>query len=129
MRRRFTVLVKNDLFNIADRLKKIDKSYFVLFNKKTKNYEIHSKAQKGSTLCVIAGKKLNEQVIFKVENTKIKFMKKIIYDINSNNKKLEDKSSKDLQEFYGYKLEKFASWANKKNCDIDFSNLDKTIWI
>ena len=41
-----------DPFFICERLKEIDKSYFVMFDFKEKKYQLHSSEQKGNSYCL-----------------------------------------------------------------------------
>lgn len=44
--------VKSDVFNINIRIKQIDSSYFILWNRISQKFEIHSKEQKGGSFCL-----------------------------------------------------------------------------
>lgn len=45
--------VTDDVFFIASRLKEIDSTYYVLYNKRLKRYEVHSDEQRGGSLCFV----------------------------------------------------------------------------
>lgn len=45
--------VTDDLYMIASRLKEVDPTYYVVYNLKRKRYEVHSKEQRGDTLCFV----------------------------------------------------------------------------
>ncbi len=45
--------ITDDLYFIASRLKEIDPSYFVVYNLLRSRYEVHSKEQRGDTLCFV----------------------------------------------------------------------------
>ena len=47
------VRIADDVYFISSRLKEIDETYYVMFNTATRKYEIHSDAQKGSSLCFV----------------------------------------------------------------------------
>ena len=42
--------VEGDLFDITERIREIDESYFILRERKSGRLEVHSREQKGSTL-------------------------------------------------------------------------------
>ncbi|TCO79130.1 hypothetical protein [Marinisporobacter balticus] len=44
-------LVENHVLGIPERLKQIDKSYFVVWNSKKEKFEVHSEDNVGSTYC------------------------------------------------------------------------------
>ena len=46
-------LIENDLCNIVKRLRLIDPSYFVVYNKRSGRYEVHSTDNVGATFCFI----------------------------------------------------------------------------
>lgn len=46
------VPILRDTFDIAKRIKHIDSSYFILFNKISGFFEIHSSKQKGGSFCL-----------------------------------------------------------------------------
>ncbi|MBR6788459.1 MAG: hypothetical protein IKM44_01480 [Clostridia bacterium] len=45
--------VTDDLYFIASRLKEIDPTYYVVYNLIKLRYEVHSKEQRGNTLCFV----------------------------------------------------------------------------
>jgi hypothetical protein len=57
--------IKNDLFNISNRIKRVDENYFICFNKVLKQFEVHHKKQPDTTFCFVAGKTLNVSVLNK----------------------------------------------------------------
>lgn len=123
-------IIKNDLFNIVSRLKKIDKNYFVVFNLTKKRYEVHSKAQKGSSLCFVVDKPyLNYEVLTKAHKTSVRNSKKLLSEIINNNKKLQEKSDLYLKEKSEHYLKNYIAYANKKGCDCNFENTNKTLWV
>lgn len=123
-------IIKNDLFNISDRLKKIDKNYFVVFNLTHKRYEVHSKAQKGSSLCFVVDKPyLTCEVLTKAHNTSVRNSKKLLSEIINNNKKLQEKSEEYLKEKSEFYLKNYILYADKKGCDCSFENANKTLWV
>lgn len=47
------IRVTDDLYFIASRLLAVDDSYYVVYNKRAKRYEVHSGAQRGGSLCFV----------------------------------------------------------------------------
>ena len=45
-------IVSHDVYNIANRIKCIDRDYFVVFNTIKRKYEIHNSAQLSSSYCL-----------------------------------------------------------------------------
>ena len=46
------IKLSSDVYNISNRVKNIDKDYYVLFNTSNAKFEIHNKSQIGSTYCL-----------------------------------------------------------------------------
>ncbi|MBQ3213875.1 MAG: hypothetical protein IJB10_02575 [Clostridia bacterium] len=122
------LIIKNDLFGISKRLKKIDKSYFVVFNKNNKNYEVHSTNQKGSSLCFVVGKHLNAYALIKAQKTSVRFAKSILKDIFNKNQKLYNKELEDIKNKNIDNLNNYLLYASKKCTDVSFDNANKVIW-
>ena len=49
---RDAAVIRNDLFDIAARLKSIDDGYFVVYNFRLHRYEVHHSRQRGSTFAL-----------------------------------------------------------------------------
>lgn len=123
-------MIKKDLFNIVNRLKKIDKGYFVIFNKLKNRYEVHNKKQRKDTFAFCSDNPfLDMGVIIKAYKTNIRNAKQIFKDIDENNKKIDKKNNENLANKYLSKFNEFINYASKKSYDVDFNNLDKTRWI
>ena len=122
------ILIKNDLFSIAKRLKQIDKSYFVVYNKTLKQYEVHSKKQKGSTLCFVVGNKLNALALTKAHKTSVRFAKNILKNILEQNKKLEQIELNSKTEKFKQQLNDYLAYGFNKSTEVNFDRANKTIW-
>lgn len=46
-------LVTNDVHNIAERIRRIDPNYFIVFNRRTHRYEVHNTENIGNTFCFL----------------------------------------------------------------------------
>lgn len=118
------ILIKNDMFNIVNRLKSIDKNYYVLYNKITKKYELHCKNFKSSLQLVLPFDFLDKRTIDFVLKTKVENKQKLIQEMEENNQKLEQEKQKKTMEESNYKLKEYFSFRqNKPFCnqtDIDF---------
>lgn len=122
------ILIKNDLFSIAKRLRQIDKSYFVVYNKTLCQYEVHSKKQKGTTLCFVVGKFLNAFTLTKAHKTSVRFAKNILINVLEQNQKLEQVELNNKTEKFKQQLNDYLLYASKKSTDVNFDNANKTIW-
>ena len=85
--------IKNGVFNIQKRLKRIDKTYYVVYNKKTKEYEVHSTKQKNS-YC-FSFPYYDMRLISYAMKTSVKNFSQIMEDIKLNNEQIELNSKRE----------------------------------
>ena len=62
-------VLKRDLFFVSSRIKKINRNYFICYNKKKNIFEMHFEKQKGGTFCFTIGEKLT---VFAIKKTFIR---------------------------------------------------------
>lgn len=122
-------ILKNDLFCIVKRLKKINKNYFICFNKLSKSFEVHFKNQKGGTFCLSVGKKLNACAIKKTFLTQVKNAKKLFIEIENNNKKIELENQRKLSEKHMSEFSIMLDYASRRAGDVDFKGFQNFKWI
>ena len=75
-----------DLFNIARRLKTLDKDYFVVYSYRDNRYEVHNRGNKGNTFC-FAAPKLDERVINKARKTRRERIDLLLKETELDNEK------------------------------------------
>lgn len=84
------IYVESDAMDITKRLKQMDKNYFVMFNPRTQQYELHNAEQEGTTLCLnLPFDELDQRTIDYVQKYRIENFKKIIAEIEERNLKLQ----------------------------------------
>ncbi len=84
------ILIEHDPLFICQRLKEIDKSYFVLFNCNKKQFEVHSSEQFGGSYCfTVRTGALDERVITYALRTRQEKQAEIIAEIDRDNQRLE----------------------------------------
>lgn len=89
------IKLNTDNYFISSRLKEIDSSYFIVFNTKSKKYEVHSLRQAENTFCVgLPFCTLDERTVDFVLQTRVENFEKIIKNIEKNNKKIENSNKK-----------------------------------
>ena len=81
--------IKNDLYEISDRVCEIDSNYFIVFNDAKNKFEIHNKSQKNTYCLTVPYKKLDARAIDLVQKTKIENAEKIYNEIELQNEKLK----------------------------------------
>lgn len=91
-------IIKKDLFNISNRLKSIDKNYFIVRNHLKKRFEIHYKREKNSLELILPFDKLDDRTIKLVLKTKIENRQKLDEEIEKNNAMLNKKAIKMARE-------------------------------
>ena len=116
-------LIKNDLFSISKRVRRINKSLFIFFNKKTNTYQIYSKKGQSFLFEKDLGSSLNQKTIRFVFENKIEKLKSIVENIDRENAKKEKEENENRANFAKSVLNDFISYADKKNDDVDFSKI------
>ena len=82
-------VIESDLFDISKRIKSINPKYFVVYNKKRKKFEVHYRREKNTYELTIPYDELDARAVDFVQKTRIENQKKILDEIEKNNKKLE----------------------------------------
>ncbi len=78
--------IKEDLFDICNRVKEIDEGYFVVFNERLNRYEIHHRQQYGNSLCILAPSgKLDKRVLDKLRETRVERSEQIYSMLENQN--------------------------------------------
>ena len=91
------VMITNDVFDIANRIKEIDNDYFVMYDKKLCRFEIHNKRQKPDTLClVLPYDTLDCRAIDKVLSTRVEYVAKQLEQMDEYNQKLQASQAKQM---------------------------------
>lgn len=84
------IVIDSDNLFILERLKEIDKSYFIIFNLIRKKYEVHSSSQKGNSYCfTIPYNTLDERTIEYARKTRIERRDEVIKEMDRENEKRE----------------------------------------
>jgi len=92
------ISINTDTYFIAERLKEIDKNYFLVFNTKSKKYEVHNKGQADNTFCVgLPFMAIDERVIDLVQKTRVENINKLIEEIEKNNEKIEKQNKNTIK--------------------------------
>lgn len=117
--------VKNDLFGILYRLKKIHSGYKIFWDKKDKKFVVFD----GREFAFSANHKLDKSVLDKSQRTNVRFAKKIVADIDRTNATLEKKASDNISAKSKLLLSERLMYLEKTKRDCDFSECDTTRWI
>ena len=90
------IYVENDAMDITKRVKEIDKDYFIMFNPRTQQFEVHHSEQTGGTLCLnLPFGELDSRTIDYIQKYRVENVKKIMAEMEAHNLKIEvDKANK-----------------------------------
>ncbi|MBQ8844911.1 MAG: hypothetical protein IJ008_02715 [Clostridia bacterium] len=89
-------IITDSLF-ICERLREIDKNYFIVFNEIRNKFEVHNSAQNLDTYCLtLPYDFLDERCIDLVLKTRIENKDKLIKLMDLENEKLEKKELKNI---------------------------------
>ena len=121
--------IKNDLFNISNRIKRVDENYFICFNKVLKQFEVHHKKQPDTTFCFVAGKTLNVSVLNKAIKTSVKFYLKNLKSMEEVNLKLNKKSEQNIKEKNMHMFKSLINYSLKNIRQPNFENCFTTKWV
>ena len=122
------LLIKSDLFNITKRIKQIDKKYFIVFNKKTKKFEVHYKRNSSTLELVLPFDRLDKRTLDFVLKTKMENKQKLIEEMERNNQKLEDEKNRNMLDETTYKAKEMLRYAQSKTGDVNFDNSYSNKW-
>ena len=101
------IKITSDTYFISQRIKEIDKDYFIVFNTKTKHFEVHNKRQAPSTYCIgLPFLELDERCLDKINETRVENIKKLLSEIEKQNQKIEEQNQKNMIE----KLKEVLEW-------------------
>ena len=106
------VEIKNDVFDVVKRIKKIDRNYRVVYNTKKAAYELHNKAQIFTSYCLTFPYKfIDARMVDYTLKTQSKNREKILKEIEQENEKMLKNKIKESKE----KLLKGDENDNKKS--------------
>jgi len=82
--------IENDLFSVADRLREIDPDYFLFYRYRTGKFEVHSRAQRGSSLAVtLPFERLDCRAVEYVLKTRVENAAALLSEMERHNERLE----------------------------------------
>lgn len=83
--------IKEDLFDVAKRLRQIDANYRLYFNQLLGRFEVHNHAQRGNSLAVVVPyDKLDARTITLVRKTRVENAKRLLAEMEKANAKAEN---------------------------------------
>ena len=116
-------IIKNNAFNLVERLKKIDKSFYIVFNSKNECFEVHSNKQKNSFCFKVPYSQLDARTLHYAKKTSVKNLTEILQEIEKFNSQQELNSKKEKEDYIkqrGYEIMFFLQNSTK---DANFSSV------
>ena len=100
-------LVEHDLCNIADRIRKIDPSYYIVFNKRNGRYEVHSTDNIGASFCfLVPYDELDARTLVYCRETRVE--RDVIERVDRLNSYAEKSRDRTRRSEYRYRAEEMA---------------------
>lgn len=100
------IKINSDVLNISQRIKNIDKNYYIIFNTEKNVFEMHNSNQFGSTYCLtLPFNYLDERVLKYVRKTQSDNIDDIIEEIETRNNILESANRSSAFSIIGETLE------------------------
>lgn len=106
--------VLTNAYGIPERLKEVDKRFFVMFNRQTQKFEVHVTGQQGTTLsCELPYPDLDYRAIEYLRKYHVSRLFQIAQEIDEYNEKLEQTSVKEALEKPNAKMKEAIVWADR----------------
>jgi len=121
--------IKSDVFNICNRVKKIDKGYYILFNLDKRHYELHNKNQKGNSYCLTFYGNLDNRLLNKIFESDIKNEKNIFEQIEKENKKLNQREENKRKDINEYKLKEIFDYSKNNSKNVKGEKMFSSHWL
>ena len=122
------ITILRDAFNIVERIKQIDNGYYICFNLRKNRYEVHNSKQVNTFCLVVPYKNLDARTLTLVRKTRRENFKKLMAEIDENNKKIENEVLRTIKDKSEWKLKEMFSFANHREGDVNFNDAYITKW-
>ncbi len=108
------MLITHDVFDIADRLKEVDPSYTLHYDRGKGRYELHGK--RGELLLVYPFKSVDARMVTLARETRVERMREFIAEMDRKNLAIERAREKEEEESALERLTEIAGryYASKK---------------
>lgn len=84
------IQIEHDVYEIANRIKDIDRDYYLIYDTSKQKFEVHNKAQLGSSYCLtIPYNELDERTLLYVRKTQSANIEEILHNLENDNNILE----------------------------------------
>ena len=95
----FREVIDSDLYGVARRIKEIDNGYFLVFNHKTRKYEVHNLKSTPNTLALVSPfETLDVRLLHLVRATRRERASEIVEAIERQNEKIEKEKTAQVMD-------------------------------
>ena len=93
------VVIENDLFGIAARLREIDDGYFVVYDKAKHCFEVHNRLQRGDTFALrVPYPSLDARTVALVRRTRAERAEELLRETERENERLSKRTEREALE-------------------------------
>ncbi len=92
------ILIQNDVFDISERVKNLDRQYQIFYNRGTSRYEVHHSKCFPTLQVVLPYESLDCRALDYLAKTKISNIDAIMQEIETNNQQVEKHNQNQLLE-------------------------------
>lgn len=121
------IRINNNVFDILDRLKQINKYYYIVFNTVAKKFELYSSDEnKSGYVLTLPYDSLDVRSLNYINKT-LNSSPVSLREIDEHNEKIRKSKLEKAKSENEYKVSKIYDYSNKKNNNIN--DVFKNIWI
>ncbi len=103
------MIITEDLYDVARRIKEIAPYYFVVYNEQKGTYELHSDLERPTYVLTFPFSKLDARCIEHTLKTRVENFDRIIKEMDKHNKQLESDAIADGRRELSNQLDRAAS--------------------
>ncbi len=120
--------IESDVCDVISRLKSIDDGYKILLNLNNGNLELHNDKQQNSYCFTIMENEISPKILDDVFASSIKFIDKIMLDIDNNNANIEKENKRQINDYTTYMSREIYNFSNNSSKEFDANNALKSVW-
>ena len=90
-------VVEHDLYGIAERITAIESGYFIVYDTRQGNYQVHSADNKGSTYCfTVPYDALDARTLDYCNRTLVANTDRLLRELDAHNEELDERKTRDF---------------------------------
>lgn len=122
------IKIDSDAFNIVDRIKEIDNGYFIVLNTDKDCFELHNEKQVNTYCLTIPYNQIDVRIIFLIYKTMVGNVDNIMYEIDTNNLKIERNNNDYVKNYTEYTAKEVFQFANNSSKIYNHDKAFTTTW-